>query len=310
MRCSRSSCSHSPGSSGGRLRGLALVRAVALAVIAGCTAWRFLAAFGAFAAGGILVPRRAARAPRLRRLWRARRLLCASHRPQRAGAGRAGAAAAAARGRDQCRAVPDRRPTRRCGPAPASPPGAGSIGRCNGRCSTPASRCWSGGCGAVCRACRQGWARRRWLVSTLSYSIYLTHLFPIAFLLPKLVARFGAAAGSALAALVMLGARRLHLGADRAAVPGPSRPDAAGLMDAATPAAAPSAARRPRRDHPRAARAAVARAHPPPPAPPSRDPGADAGDGGADRALSGGDRPRLRDVRGQATGAFSIRCRR
>jgi peptidoglycan/LPS O-acetylase OafA/YrhL len=189
--------------SGGRLRGLALVRTVALAVIAGCTAWRFLAAFGAFPPADTWFHG----AP-------LGRLDCAAY----------GVLAA-------CFA----RRTGRSVPAPAGRVlllpllGAGISAGLFLISYDPALRAgtvfvawrwlyrplqWSllDACFAVLvwglwrRMPRlpAGLGTAALLISTLSYSIYLTHLFPIAFLLPKLVARFGAAAGSAFAVLVIL----------------------------------------------------------------------------------------------------------
>ncbi len=190
--------------SGWRLRGLALVRAVALAVIAACTAWRFLAAFGAVApaaswfhgaplgrldsaAYGVLaacfasrtgraVPAPAGRVVLLPLLGvgiSAGLFLIASDPALRAGAG-FGAWGWLYRPLqwsllDACFAVLVWGLWRRLPRLPAGLGGAALV------------------------------------VSTLSYSLYLTHLFPIAFLLPNLVARFGTAGGSVLAALVMLG---------------------------------------------------------------------------------------------------------
>lgn len=190
--------------SGGRLRGVGLVRAVALAVIAGCTAWRFLAVFGAFppadtwfhgaplgrldcAAYGVLAACFARRAGRTVPAPAGRVLLLL---PLLGAAISVGLFLIAS--------------------DPMLRPGTGFA--VWGWLYRPLQWSLLDACFAVLvwglwrllPRLPAGLSGAALVISTLSYSLYLTQLFPIAFLLPRLVARFGAGGGSVLAALVML----------------------------------------------------------------------------------------------------------
>ncbi|HEX4261205.1 MAG TPA: acyltransferase [Acetobacteraceae bacterium] len=187
---------------GGRLRGVALVRSVALAVIAVATAWRFAAAFGA------VVPAESwfHTAP-LGRLDCAAYGVLAACVARRPGLARVPAGWAIALGLL----------------------GAASVAVLFLVAAEPALRAGSGfaawgwlyrplqwslldACFAVLvwglwrRLPRlpAGLAGPALALSTLSYSLYLTHLFPIAFLLPGLVARFGGSLGGLFCGAAML----------------------------------------------------------------------------------------------------------